>query len=330
MKRLLLIAALAAAGPALAQEDHSAHAGHAMPAPDPHAGHVMPVPADPHAGHAMPSAAPPADPHAGHQMPAAPADPHAGHHMPAVETPTGTPPDPPSDHAAERFYSPQVMAAARAQLAKEHGGGTAWKVMLSAAEIRPDDGPDAYAWEGEAWWGNDDHRLVLKSEGESSDGDLHKGEVQALWSKPVGPYFDLQAGLRQDFAEGPDRTHAVIGFEGLAPYWFEVEGAAFLSNEGELTGRLEVSYDLRLTQKLILEPRAEANLSASDEPKLGRGSGLTDAEVGLRLRYEFKREFAPYIGVHHERSFGDTADYARAAGEATRDTRFVVGLRAWF
>lgn len=300
MRGLLLIGALAFAGPALAQEDHSAHA------------------------------TPAADPHAGHTTPSAPAaDPHAGHRMPAAETPKGTAPEPPSDHAAERFYTPDAMAAARARLAKEHGGGTAWKVMLSTAEIRPDDGADAYAWEGEAWWGNDDHRLVLKSEGEGERGDPPKGEVQALWSKPIGPYFNVQAGMRQDL-EGPKRTYAVFGFEGLAPYWFEVEGAAFLSNEGELTARLEGSYDLRLTQRLILEPRAEANLSASDQPKLRLGSGLTDIEAGLRLRYEFKREFAPYVGVHHERRFGGTADYARAAGQATRDTRFVVGLRAWF
>jgi copper resistance protein B len=304
VRGLLVIGALAFAGPALAQADH---AGHHMPAP---------APADPHAGHHM--AAPVA------------ADPHAGHHMPPAAAPTGTPPQAPTDHAAERFYSPQAMAAARAQLAREHGGGTAWKVMLSTAELRPDDGPDAYTWEGEAWWGNDDRHLVLKTEGEGAKGALHQAEVQALWSKPIGPYFDLQAGLRQDLAEGPNRTHAVLGFEGLAPYWFELEGAAFLSDEGELTGRLEASYDLRLTQKLILEPRAEVNLSATDAPELALGSGLTGAELGLRLRYEFKREFAPYVGLHHERRFGATADYARAVGESPRDTRLVVGLRAWF
>jgi copper resistance protein B len=121
-----------------------------------------------------------------------------------------------------------------------------------------------------------------------------------------------------------------VGIEGLAPYWFEVEGALFLSNKGDLFARLEGSYDLRFTQQLILEPRVEVNLQAQDVPELGEGAGLSDAEVGLRLRYEVRREFAPYVGVHYERKFGDTADLARAAGEDRDDLRVVLGLRAWF
>jgi copper resistance protein B len=269
-------------------------------------------------------------------MPAAPtADPHAGHDMSAMpgSDVVGDAPAPPapSDHAAERFYSPEAMAAARAQLALEHGGGAAWKVMLDTAELRPHEDGDGYAWEGEAWYGGDSHRLVLKSQGEGEiDGDLHKAEIQALYSRPIGPYFDLQAGLRHDFEPGPSRTYATLGFEGVAPYWFELEGAAFLSEKGDLSARFEGAYDLRLTQRLILEPRAELNLAAQDVPELGVGSGLTDAELGLRLRYEVRREFAPYVGVDYERKFGKTADLARSAGEGVRSTRFVVGIRAWF
>ncbi|UTP41062.1 copper resistance protein B [Phenylobacterium sp. LH3H17] len=335
MNRFLLIGLLplAVAAPASAQ-----HAGHAMPAeaaapaPDPHAGHAMPPAADPHAGHTMPpEAAPPAaDPHAGHVMPPAP-DPHAGHDMSRMEPTVGAEPPPPapSDHAAERFHSPAAMDAARAQLAREHGGEPAWKVMLSTAELRPASGEDSYAWEGEAWFGGDIHRLVVKSQGEGAD-HLESAELQALYSRAISPYFDLQVGLRHDFEPSPSRTYATLGFEGLAPYWFELEGAAFLSDKGDLSARLEASYDLRLTQKLILEPRAEINLAAQDDRATGVGSGLTDTELGLRLRYEFRREFAPYVGVVHERKYGRTADFARAAGEDADTTRLVVGLRAWF
>ena len=223
------------------------------------------------------------------------------------------------------------MAAARAQLAKEHGGGKAWKIMLSTAEIRPSSDDDAYAWEGEFWYGGDINRLVLKSAGEGEfGGDLHSAEAQVLYSRAIGPYFDFQAGVRHDFEPGPSRTYATVGFEGVAPYWFELEGAAFLSEKGDLSARFEGAYDLRLTQKLILEPRAEVELAAQEVSELGIGTGLTSAELGLRLRYEFRREFGPYVGVSHERKFGDTADQARAAGEDVEDTRFVLGVRAWF
>src|SRR5690606_20487158 len=137
------------------------------------------------------------------------------------------------------------------------------------------------------------------SEGEGENGGLEHAEVQALYSRAVGPYFDLQAGVRQDLEPRPRRTYATIGIEGLAPYWFEVEGALFLSDRGGLSARLGASYDLRLTQRLILEPRVEASLAASDDAAVGVGRGLSDAEAGLRLRYEVRREFAPYVGVSH-------------------------------
>ena len=165
-------------------------------------------------------------------------------------------------------------------------------------------------------------RLVLAGPGMAVAG--------SLYARAISPYFDVQAGVRQDLEPRPRRTYAALGFEGLAPYWFQVEGAVFLSNEGDLSARLEGSYDLRLTQRLILQPRAQVNLAARDVPELGLGAGLTNAELGLRLRYEIRREFAPYLGVHYERRFGDTADFARAAGEDRDDLRLVAGIRAWF
>lgn len=323
MSRVILAGLLAAA---------TATAAVAQPA-DPHAGHQMPAQApaqNPHAGHAMPT--PPTDPHAGHLMPAPRADPPAGDRTGAdLEVGKAEPPTPPSDSLADRVYGAAAMDRARALLRQEHGGGRVSRTMIDTFELRPDGGGDTYAWEGEVRYGGDINRLVVKSAGEGEvDGRLESAEVQALYSRAVGPYFDLQAGLRHDFEPGPSRTYLALGFEGLAPYWFELEGAAFLSDKGDVSARLAGAYDLRLTQRLILEPRAELNLSAQDVPALGVGSGLTDAEIGLRLRYEIRREFAPYVGVVHHRSFGDTADMARAAGGPSRDTRFVVGVRVWF
>jgi len=300
--------------------------------PDPHAGHAMPAPkpaADPHAGHAAPAAkpvAPPAsDPHAGHAM--TPAAAPTGADLPVGEAP---PPPPAADHAADRVYGASPMDRSRTILEAEHGGARVSQVMLSIAEARLGSG-GGYEWEGEAWTGGDLHRFVLKSEGEGSwDHGVEDAEVQALYSRPVGIYTDLQVGLRHDFEPGPQRIYATLGFESLFPYWFEAEGALFLSDKGELLARLEGSYDFRLSQRLVIQPRAELNFASEDIPSRGVGSGLSDAELGLRLRYEIKREFAPYVGVVWSRKVADTARFARAEGEDVEDTRVVVGLRAWF
>jgi copper resistance protein B len=329
MKRLIVALGVLAAGPALAQPADP-HAGHRMPAQTP----AQPAPAtDPHAGHhPTPAPAPAAtpDPHAGHVMPPAGTSPTV---QTGLDLPVGTAaaPPPAADNLADRLHGVERMDAARAVLRGEHGGMRLSRTMIDTLEVRPDKGPDVYAWEAEFRYGGDIDRLVMKTEGEGEFGHgLESAEVQALWSHAVGPYFDLQAGVRQDFQPHPRRTYAVVGFEGLAPYWFDVEGALFLSNKGDLSARIEGSYDLRLTQRLILQPRVEANMAAQNVPELGVGAGLSDAEVGLRLRYEIYREFAPYIGVNYERKFGDTADFARAAGEARGDLRAVAGVRIWF
>lgn len=247
--------------------------------------------------------------------------------LPAGNTPA---PAAPEANYADRVWGRDAMAPARATLRSEHGGTSFSQLMLNLAEVQFRDGRDGYRWDGEFWYGGDINRLTIKSEGEGTFREDAEGEVQALYSRAVGPYFNLQAGVRQDFAPGPDRTYATIGFEGLAPYWFDVEGALFLSDKGDLLGRLEGYYDQRITQRLILQPRVELNLSAQDVPSSLLGSGLTDAEAGLRLRYEISREFAPYVGVSWERRFGDTARYSRAAGEGTGGFSLVAGIRAWF
>lgn len=369
MKVLLLLglAPLALAAPAVAQ-DHSGHnmPGMQMPA-KPAAKPARKPAAKPapkarrkpvrRAALARPAPANPADPHAGHDMstmqghdssstPAgAPAgqDAHQGHDMSAMPAsqaaPSGTDlppgnapaPAPDADRAADRYYSAEAMAKAERDLRREHGGGTFHQVMFDIAEYQPRRGDDGYRWEAEAWVGGDINRFWLKSEGEGRFGDrVESAEVQALYSRALDPFWNLQAGVRQDLGPGPRRTYAVLGIEGLAPYWFELEGSLFLSDKGDVLVRAEGYYDQRIDQNLVLQPRAELNFSFRDMPENDIGSGLSTAELGVRLRYERIREFAPYVGVSWERKIGRTADYARARGEDTGGANFMVGIRAWF
>ncbi|MBB4616489.1 copper resistance protein B [Sphingomonas abaci] len=267
-------------------------------------------------GHCTPRAAPPKE------------DAPAGTDQPAGDA---APPPAPTDRAADRFYDPAAMAAADRAMRREHGGMAFRQILFNLAEVAPRAGRDTYRWDGEGWFGGDINRLVVRSEGEGTfGGRVGTAEVQALYARGLDPYWNLQAGLRQDLGSGARRTYAVIGVEGLAPYWFDVEGALFLSDRGDLLGRVEGWYDQRLTQRLILQPRVEFNLAAQDMPASRIGAGLSSAEAGLRLRYEIAREFAPYVGVNWERRTGATARYARARGEEAGGAALVLGVRAWF
>lgn len=256
-----------------------------------------------------------------------------GHDMAAMgtaEIPHGPPPPPPQDRAADRFYAPAAMAAAGAQLKTEHGGEAISKVMVSLAEYQVRDGKDGFRWEGQGWYGGDINRFVLKSEGEGTRGEgVESAELQGLYSRAIGVYTDAQVGIRQDF-EPHSRSYATIGLQSMLPYWFDVEGALFLSTKGELLGRLEGTYDLLLTNRLILQPRAELNFAAQNTAETRTGSGLSNAELGLRLRYEITREFAPYIGVSWDQQVGQTSNYSRALGRDTGATSFVFGVRTFF
>ncbi|MGK6355933.1 copper resistance protein B [Sphingomonas sp. DT-207] len=332
MTRLpILLLALATSAPALAQ-----HAGHGRP-PEPQKRQQTQTQPDPHAGHTAPAPKPapaPTDPHAGHTMPA-PADSHAGHDMPAqAAAPASPPPEATTGplHAADGVYSPAEMAKAREAIRTEHGGQSVSRFMIDQLEVAVRGGRNGYAWEDvQFWYGGDIDKLWIKSQGEGSfGGQLEKAEVQALWSHAISPYFDLQAGVRYDIRPQPDRGHLVLGVQGLAPYWFELDAAAFVSEKGDASARIEGEYDLRITQKLILQPNAAMELTLQDLPELRMGSGLSTAEAGLRLRYEFVPEFAPYAGVQYERAFGNTADFRRSDGEDTGGWSLVLGVRAWF
>ncbi|KKC25556.1 copper resistance protein CopB [Sphingomonas sp. SRS2] len=223
------------------------------------------------------------------------------------------------------------MSPVRRAIYAEHGTFRGSKMLIDRLEYRAQDGHDGYAWEGDAWFGGDYDRLWLKTEGEGGFGTaLESAEIQALWSRALDPWFNLQAGIRYDLRPRPDRAHLAVGIQGLAPYWFEVDVAAFLSDRGDLTARIEAEYDQRITNRLILQPRVEFSLAAQDVPSIGVGAGLSSIEAGLRLRYEVVPEFAPYLGIDYERSIGRTADFARAAGEDVGGLAFVIGIRTWF
>ena len=250
-----------------------------------------------------------------------------------TDLPPGDAPAPaaPDDWYADRIYSPSEMAQSRDEMMKENGAQTLAFIGFNLAEYQARKGRDGFRWDGEGWYGGDINRVTVKSEGEGAIGEgVEEAEVQLLYSRAVDPYFNVQAGVRQDLGPGPKRTYATVGFEGLAPYWFEVEGALFLSNQGDVLGRLEGYYDQRITQRLILQPRAEANFALQDVRASGIGLGLSDLELGLRLRYEVVKEFAPYIGVEWAKKVGDTARCARAAGEDADVTSLVAGIRFWF
>lgn len=274
--------------------------------------------------------------HSAHQMPDAPEEApevdHGamGHVMPAA------PPSSSSNNltgppkAADAIWGAEAMRPARDELYQEHGNMQLFWFQGDRLEYRARDNKDGYLWDVQGYYGGDIDKLWFKSEGEGSFGEpLESAEVQALYSRAIAPFFDLQAGVRQDLT-GPDRTHAVIGVQGLMPYMFEVDAAAFLSTKGDLTARIEAEYDQRLTQRLLLQPRAEINLSAQEIPRLGIGSGIDNIELGLRLRYEIVREFAPYIGIEQEWKLGGSRDFARLAGEDPSVTNYVVGVRFWF
>ncbi|MCR9259461.1 MAG: copper resistance protein B [Pseudomonadaceae bacterium] len=237
-----------------------------------------------------------------------------------------------AQNAADAFYDPAEMAKARAALKSNHGGQLNSLILGERLEYQSNDGNPLSVWEAQGWVGGDIQKLWFKTEGEYEvdEGRFEEAEVQALYSRAISPFWDLQAGIRHDIKPDPSRNYAVIGAQGLAPYWFEFDGQLFMSDEGDLSARLEAEYEFRLTQRLMLQPRLELNGAFSDDEDIGVGSGLSTAAAGLRLRYEITREFAPYIGISWNRTFGKTQDFVRAEGEDSDQVSWVAGVRFWF
>jgi copper resistance protein B len=201
-------------------------------------------------------------------------------------------------------------------------------LLIDRLELSPRN--DTLTFDSQAWFGGDYNKLWLKAEGDRTAGRLGATRTEALWDRAFATYWSSQLGIRHDFAGGPGRNWAAMGVQGLARYWFDVEATAYVGESGRTAARFEAEYDLLLTQRLILQPKMETNLYGTSDPGRNIGSGLSDMELGLRLRYEIKRQFAPYVGVSWQRKFGNTADFARAAGEDVRSTTFVAGVRLWF
>ncbi len=213
----------------------------------------------------------------------------------------------------------------------EHAPAINHYVVFNRLEAVDADEGSAQAWEGQAWIGNDTDRLWLRTEGEREQGRTESAQLEALYGRAISPWWDFVVGARHDFRPGPSsQTWAAIGVQGLSPYKFEVSATAYLGESGRTAAAIEAEYELLLTNRLILQPLVELEFNGKDDPARGVGAGLSTAEAGLRLRYEITRQFAPYIGVSWERSFGDTADYRRAHGERAEDTRLVAGVRVWF
>ncbi|RFD28194.1 copper resistance protein CopB [Pseudomonas sp. GL93] len=210
-----------------------------------------------------------------------------------------------------------------------HDSGVNSMLLVNQLEWRGGDG-NTQSWDIKGWVGGDIDRLWLRSEGERSAGRTESAEAQALWGHAISPWWDVVGGVRQDFKPGASQTWAAFGLQGMALYNFEAEATLFVGESGHTAARLEGDYDILLTNRLILQPTAELNFYAQNDPQRGVGSGLAESDLGLRLRYEVRREFAPYVGVSWNRAYGQTAQYARDEGEDIHQLRWVVGVRLWF
>jgi copper resistance protein B len=203
-------------------------------------------------------------------------------------------------------------------------------VKVDQLETRDTDNGSLTAWSGHLWIGKDLHKLWIKTEGEHSSEGTESAELQVLYSRAIDANWDLQVGLRHDAQPEPQRNWAVIGFNGVSPYWFEIDSALFIEEDGQANLRFKAEYEIMFTQKWVLSPEIEVDWFSEDDAELGIGSGLARLEAGLRLRYEISRQFAPYAGVNYERLLGDTEDIAASAGADTSETQLVAGLRFWF
>lgn len=221
-----------------------------------------------------------------------------------------------------------ATAFADDSMAHEHGGGLFHMLRLET-DYGAAHGKALSTWDLDGWVGGDDEKIWLKSEGQHRDGKVQDAEFWAMYSRNVSMFWDVQAGVRYD-ARPNSTTYFVAGVTGLAPYYFETKAHLFVSGKGDVSLRLREENDLLLTQKLILQPYAEANLFAQDVASQNVGAGLSDAQLGVQMRYEFTRKFAPYVDASYARSFGETASIAKRQGE-NRDAFITsAGLRLMF
>lgn len=318
----LLAAALWLLAPSLqaGEVDHSGHQPAAAP--------VMPSSTGDHSAHGMQDhSMHQMQDHSGHQMSAPAAAPAAhdhGTHLPPPAA-TGTGPVLPVPSAEElRAAFPDVGPHAHMQATR------VTQLLVDRLEVQDADGEAALLWSASAMVGNDFDRLVFSSEGERLHGDTGEARHELYWRHAVSRWWESRLGVRHDAGAGPGRDWLGVGVEGVAPFFVELSAVAYVGENGRTAATFEAEYDLRLTNRLILQPRVELNLQGRGDAGKGLGSGLADTGAGLRLRYEIRREFAPYLGVEWTRLHGDTAGLARVAGERVGEARAVAGFRFWF
>jgi copper resistance protein B len=248
-------------------------------------------------------------------------DPHAGHQQ---EKPKPAPSIPPVTEEDRKAAFPEVDGHA------VHDEAVHYFVLFDQLEWQAGGGADSFNLDSRGWVGRDRDRLWFRAEGDGADGRVEEAQAHVLYGRLISRWWDLVAGVRQDFRPGSPQTWAAFGIQGLAPYWFEIEATAYVGASGRTQARFEVEYELLLTNRLIMQPLVELELFGKSDPERGVGAGLSTTDIGFRLRYEFRRELAPYVGVTWRNKWGKTADFAEANGEDTGSARLVTGLRLWF
>jgi copper resistance protein B len=262
-------------------------------------------------------------------------DPHAGHRQ---EKPGSAEEQPTPREAPQELppFIPRPSEADRKAAFPDVQGHTAHDnavnsfVLFDQVEWQAGEGIRGLNLDAKGWIGRDRDRFWFRAEGDSDANRVGEAQMHLLFGHQFARWWDIVGGIRQDFRPDPAQTWAAIGLQGLAPYWFEIEATAYLGAGGRTQARFEVEYELLLTNRLVLQPLVEVEVSGRSDPERGIGAGLTMTDAGVRLRYEFRREVAPYVGVTWNRKHGKTADFAEAAGEPTGGARFVTGVRLWF
>ena len=224
-----------------------------------------------------------------------------------------------SSAAASPDAMPNVSEQAMSTLMGMDDSAAVGKVMLDQLELEGGTADTVLAWDGQAWYGGDYNKVWVKTEGSPDPGKQDEARSELLWDHAITRWWDLQAGMRYDFGRGPARGWAALGIEGLAPYWFDVEATLYLGEAGRTAARLQVEHDLLLTQRLIVQPEIETNFYGKRDAARDIGSGLSDMQLGLRVRYEIRRELAPYVGVAWRRNLA-----------ATDSLQWVAGFHVWF
>jgi copper resistance protein B len=270
-------------------------------------------------------------------------DPHTGHQEPTPQTPSKPSAAGSHEHRAEEAektalpsFIPRLTNEDRKAAFPDvkghavHDKAINYFVLFDQLEWQSGSGADGLSLDTRGWIGRDRDRLWFRAEGDGANGRVEEANAHVLYGRQISRWWDVVAGIRQDFRPGPSQTWAAFGIQGLAPYWFEIEATGYVGASGRTHARFEVEYELLLTNRLVAQPLFEAEIFGKSDPERGVGAGLSTTDLGIRLRYEFRRELAPYIGVTWQNSWGKTADFAKAAGEDTGGARFVTGLRLWW